>query len=162
MRFYEIYLSTHNSRGGDQQGNFTMNVKEMLGILLACVLNLSVVVLAVYDGQSFSRIFPMMAATVGAIVGSSGVPKFEYRNTPWKRARRYGREGLSIGILVGIISAVLVLAYSSLADPEAFVGTSGSLYPAFFGLSYMIPSVIGGSFGGEIQSSIRGHMVQTT
>lgn len=139
-----------------------MNAKEMLGILLACVLNLSMVVLAVYDNQSFSWILPMMAATVGAIVGSSGVPKFEYRNTSWKRARRYGREGLSIGILVGILSAVLVLTYSSLADPEAFAGTTGSFYAVFVGLFYMIPSVIGGFFGGEIQSSIRGYMVQTT
>ena len=134
----------------------------MLGILLACVLNLSMVVLAVYDSQTFSWIFPMMTATVGAFVGSSGVPKFEYRNTSWKRARRYGREGLSIGILVGILSTVLVLAYASLAHPEAFAGTTGSLYAVYLGLFYMIPSLIGGFIGGEIQSSIRGHIVHTT
>ena len=139
-----------------------MNAKEMLGILLACVLNFGMVVLAVYDSQSFSWILPMMTATVGAFVGSFGVPKFEYRNAPWKRARRYGKEGLSIGILVGIISAVLVLTYSSLADPEAFAGTTGSLYAVFIGLFYMIPSVIGGFFGGELEKRISGHMEQTT
>lgn len=140
----------------------TMDAKGMLGILLACVLNLSMVVLAVFDSQSFSWIFPIMTTTVGAIVGSSGVPKFEYRNTSWKRARQYRREGLSIGILAGILSAILVLAYSSLAHPEAFAGTSGSLYAIYIGLFYMIPSVVGGFFGGEIQGSIRGYMVQTT
>ncbi|WAI00247.1 hypothetical protein [Methanogenium organophilum] len=139
-----------------------MNAKEMLGILLACVLNICMVVLAIYDGQSFSWIFPMLTATLGAIVGSSGVPKCEYRNTSWKRAWRYGREGLSIGIITGIISAVLILAYASLANPEAFSGTNGSLYAAFIGLIYIIPSIIGGFFGGEIQSGIRGNIVQTS
>ncbi len=61
--------------------------------------------------------------------------------------------------LVGILPAVLVPAYSSPADPEAFAGTTGSLYSTFFGLSYMIPSVISGFFGGEIQSGIRGYII---
>lgn len=138
-----------------------MDVKEMLGILLACVLNLCMVVLAIYDGQSFSWIFPMLTATLGAIVGSYGVPKCEYRNTSWKRVWRYGREGLSMGIIMGIVSAVLILATASLMNPESFAGTSGSLHAAYIGLFYMIPSVIGGFFGGEIQSGIRGHIIHT-
>ena len=138
-----------------------MNQKEMLGILLACVLNLCMVVLAVYDGQSFSWIYPMLTATLGAIVGSSSVSKYEYRNTSWKRARRYGREGLSIGIPTGIVSAVLILAYASLTNPAAFAGTTGSLYVMIIGINYMVPSVIGGFVGGEIQNGIRGYIVQT-
>lgn len=139
-----------------------MNAKGMGGILLACVLNLSMVALAVNDGQPFPWIFPMMTATVGSVIGSYGVPKFEYRNTTWKRVRRYGREGLTIGILAGILSAVMILAYASLAHPEAFAGTTGSHYAVIIGLSYMIPSVIGGFFGGEIQGSIRGYIARTT
>lgn len=138
-----------------------MNGKEMLGILLACVLNLCMVVLVVYDGQSFSWIFPMMTASLGAIVGSSSVSKNEYRNRSWKRAQRYGREGLSIGIPIGIVSTFLVLAYASLVNPAAFAGTAGSLHVVFIGFFYMIPSVIGGFVGGEIQNGIHGYIIQT-
>ena len=113
----------------------TMNAKEMLGIILACVLNLCMVVLAVYDGQSFSWIFPVLAATFGAIVGSSGVPKCEYRNTSWKRAWRYGREGLTIGIITGIISTVLILAYASLVIRKPLWGQTDHCMQCISGYS---------------------------
>ncbi|WFN34304.1 hypothetical protein L1S32_10745 [Methanogenium sp. S4BF] len=87
---------------------------------------------------------------------------FDYRNKTWKRARRYGRVGLTIGICAGIIPEVIILAYASLAPPEAFAGTAGSQYVVFIGLPYMIQPVIGRFFGGQIQGSIRGYIARTT
>lgn len=134
----------------------------MSGILLACTLNLCMVLTEVCDIRPSSWIFPLSVATLGAIVGSSGVPKYTYQNTLWKRAARYGREGLSIGILTGVVSAILILTYISLADPGLFTETTESLYAVTIGINYLIPSVIGGFVGGEIQSSIRGHLTQST